>query len=87
MKEKDPWKDVERGREEDYFLKKHREWLEKKRREKSGPERTHPQEVLRCPRCSEPLVARTLKQHTVHACDACGGGWLEAKGLKELARL
>ncbi len=87
MNEKDRWKDVERGREEDYFLKKHREWLEKKRREKGAPEEALPQEVLACPRCSKPLVAGTLKQQRVHTCDACGGGWLEANALKELAGL
>jgi Zn-finger nucleic acid-binding protein len=87
MNEKDRWKDVERGREEDYFLKKHREWLEKKRGGKGPQGETPSSEALTCPRCSKPLVARTLKQQTVHACPACGGGWLEANALKELAGL
>ncbi len=87
MNEKDHWKDVERGREEDYFLKKHREWLEKKRSEKGISEVTASHTALACPRCSKPLMVRTLKQQTVHTCDACGGAWLEANALKALAGL
>ncbi len=87
MNEKDRWKDVEKGREEDYFLKKHREWLEKKRGGKATQGETSSSATLTCPRCSKPLAARTLAQQTVHTCDACGGGWLEANALKELTGL
>jgi hypothetical protein len=37
MNERDVWKDAEKGKEEDYFMKKHREWLEKKKQKKGEP--------------------------------------------------
>lgn len=85
MKKKDTWKDVEKGKEEDYFLKKHREWLEKKQRskdEKEGGNGAGPD--LPCPRCKKPLTEDASLQSIVYRCESCGGGWLDQSSLKAL---
>ena len=77
---KDPWKDVERGKEEDYFLRKHREWLEKKQgRGAAAPPA--------CPACGSALEAQDLRGVAVRRCPDCGGAWLDAEAVDALDKV
>jgi hypothetical protein len=86
MDKKDKWKDAEKGIEEDFFMKKHREWLEKNRREKAELVRRKEKtkEELLCPRCSKPLVEKEFTKSRVLTCESCRGGWLDRQNLEEL---
>jgi len=80
----DHWKEVEKGKEEDYFLKQHREWLEKKRSLKGGDKAGEGDRLLLCPRCGETLHETSQQQWVILKCPGCGGGWLDGAILKAL---
>jgi len=77
---KDPWKDVERGKEEDYFLRKHREWLEKKRGRSGGSA------VSACPSCGSGLRETVIRNLPLRRCPDCGGAWLDAAAVATLVK-
>jgi hypothetical protein len=87
MKEDEHWKEIEKGKEEDYFLRKHREWLEKKRRLKGETGAEEKAGALMCPRCVLPLHESHLKKEAILKCSGCGGGWIDAESLKSLLDL
>ena len=83
MNERDIWKDAEKGKEEDYFMKKHREWLEKKKQKKGeseGKPKTDKKEIA-CPRCEKPLSEKNILGMDLFHCGICGGGWLDQENL------
>lgn len=84
MKERDVWKDAEKGKEEDYFMKKHREWLEKRKNEKAEPDSKtrKANNELACPRCKKPLSGKKLSGINLFQCGTCEGAWLDEKNLK-----
>lgn len=86
MDKKDVWKDQEKGKEEDFFMRKHREWLEKNKREKADLDRKKQrgEEPLSCPRCKKPLEKTPTRSLTILRCHTCGGGWLDRKDVKGL---
>lgn len=84
MDQEEHWKDIEKGKEEDYFLRKHREWLEKKRGSKGDKGVGQGAEPVRCPRCSDPLEEISQRQVVVLKCPGCGGGWLDREALKTI---
>ncbi len=86
MQKKDPWEELEKGKEEDYFLKKHREWVEKRRKAKEG-QGPRADSILICPRCGEPLRERIVKEWKLHQCERCGGAWMEEEVLKRVFRI
>ncbi|MDX1764674.1 MAG: zf-TFIIB domain-containing protein, partial [bacterium] len=71
------WKEIEKGQEEDYFLRKHREWLEKKRSVKGEDQAGESKGSLLCPRCRRGLHETSQQQWVILECPECGGGWLD----------
>jgi ribosomal protein L37AE/L43A len=59
----DKLRDVERGREDDYFKRRDRELIEKARRQRLA--------AARCPQCGEALVSRERAGTTVVECPRC----------------
>jgi Zn-finger nucleic acid-binding protein len=86
MNERDIWKDAEKGKEEDYFMKKHREWLEKKKQKKDEPEGKPKKgnKAIACPRCEKPLSEKNILGMDLFHCGICGGGWLDQESLRGL---
>lgn len=80
------WKEIEKGKEEDYFLKQHREWLEKKRSLKGGDKAAESDRPLVCPRCGGALYKTSQQQFAILKCPECSGGWLDGAELKALLK-
>jgi len=81
-------RDVERGREDQFFAEQDRQLIEKLRREKEGAaeEKLRQAAHNRCPKCGTPLTNRKLHGVTVDACSACRGMWIDEGELQEIAR-
>jgi hypothetical protein len=87
MRKKDKWEEAEKGKEEDYFLKKHREWLEKKRGgEEAAPNREDSSSPS-CPCCGIALKKVPLQGGAVLYCSKCRGGWLDSELLRRYVGL
>ncbi|MBI4516092.1 MAG: zf-TFIIB domain-containing protein [Deltaproteobacteria bacterium] len=85
----DKLRDVERGREDQYFAQRDRELLDKIKQAQAGQaEDTLKQAALmRCPKCGERLAERRLHDVVVDECRACQGIWLDHGELIRVARL
>jgi hypothetical protein len=88
----DKLKDVERGREEQYFAELDRKLIEQQRaqRERGARESVEADikkaALMHCPKCGESLTQRTLHGVTVDTCPACQGMWLEKGELEAIAK-
>jgi len=87
VKKKDKWDEVEKGKEEDYFLKKHREWLEKKRGSKGEMGTEEIGLSPACPHCGASLRKVPFQGGAVLQCVKCRGGWLDAETLRRYVGL
>jgi uncharacterized protein len=84
----DKLRDVERGREDQFFAERDRQLIDKLRAEKEEGIETADREASRgrCPRCGTKLVARKVRHLEVDDCPSCRGVWLDRGGFEELAR-
>lgn len=84
----DKLRDVEHGREDEYFARRDRELLERLRSSKQGETDAALREMARqrCPKCGERLQAKALSGVTVDECPACQGMWLDRGELEEIAK-
>lgn len=75
----------ERGRalENEYFHRKEKELLEKMKA-KIGEEEAKALE-LECPKCDGKLFETEYEAITIDICDKCGGVWLDAGELAQVA--
>jgi uncharacterized protein len=84
----DKLREVEKGREDEYFTRRDRELIAKLREEKDKEtaDALRGGATMRCPRCGAQMTART--EHEVHMeeCPACGGLWLDKSDFETLAR-
>lgn len=87
MKKKDKWDEVEKGQEEDFFLRKHREWLEKKRCGTGGKTTGEEASSPSCPLCGVSLRKVPFQDGSVLQCTKCGGGWLDSETLRRYVGL
>jgi len=83
----DKLRDVERGREDQYFAQRDRELIAKLRGAQDQASEPTLREIARgrCPKCGERLRTRALHGVTVDECPSCEGMWLERGELKLLA--
>jgi hypothetical protein len=83
----DKLRDVERGREDQYFAHRDRELVEKLKRSKQAETEATLKELarMRCPKCGERLQQRTVHEITLDECPSCGGIWLDMGEFEELA--
>jgi ribosomal protein L37AE/L43A len=84
----DKLREVERGREDQYFAERDRELIKKLRQEKDEAVEAVQRETSlgRCPRCGAKLVERRVRGLAVDDCPSCGGIWLDRGEFEELAR-
>jgi uncharacterized protein len=80
-------RDVERGREDQYFAKRDRELIEKLKTAQAGQaeEALRQAAHMRCPKCGEHLHSVTLYDVAVEECPACNGIWLDRGELERIA--
>ena len=84
----DKLRDVERAREDQYFMKRDQELIEKQRQLKEKEQEPAIKQAAhhRCPKCGEVLQSRSLHEVTVDECPACGGLWFDRGEFESLAR-
>ncbi len=81
------WDERKKAQEDEYFVKKEKELIEKL---KTKQELETKQSVkaachMRCPKCGEPLKERSFQKILIDQCTGCGGIWLDAGELEEVA--
>lgn len=76
----DAWDERKKALEEEYFLRKNREALEKMKHPASPVPRAG-----QCPECGIPLEPAVFHDLSVERCPRCAGAWLSAEQLTALA--
>ena len=82
----DKLRQVERGREDQYFAERDRQLVEQLRRAKTEEVEGKLKEVahMRCPKCGEPLKERRFQKIQIDQCTGCQGIWLDAGELEQV---
>lgn len=81
------WDERKKAQEDEYFVKKEREQLAKlkAKREAETREEAKNDSLMKCPRCGESLKARSFQKIEIDQCSGCGGIWLDAGELEQVA--
>lgn len=81
------WDDRKKALEDEYFVKKERELIEKLKAKQEKQAKQPLKELchMRCPKCGEPLKERSFQKILIDQCTGCGGIWLDAGELEEVA--
>ena len=81
------WDERKKAQEDEYFVKKEREQLAKlkAKQEAAAKEAVKTTTSMRCPKCGEPLKARSFQKIEIDQCTGCGGIWLDAGELEQVA--
>jgi Zn-finger nucleic acid-binding protein len=81
------WDERKKAQEEEYFVKKEREQLAKLRAKQEAEAKAAAKEVsyMKCPKCGESLKARSFQKIEIDQCSGCGGIWLDAGELDQVA--
>jgi hypothetical protein len=81
------WDERKKAQEDEYFVKKEREQLAKlkAKRETEAKPAAQKATFMRCPKCGEALKARSFQKIEIDQCTRCGGIWLDAGELEQVA--
>lgn len=81
------WDERKKAQEDEYFVKKERELLAKLRtkQESEAKAATEKTPSMRCPKCGEPLKARSFQKIEIDQCTGCNGIWLDAGEMEQVA--
>jgi hypothetical protein len=81
------WDDRKKALEEEYFVKKERELIEKLKAKQEKQAGQALKEIchMRCPKCGEPLKERSFQKILIDQCTGCGGIWLDPGELEDVA--
>ena len=82
------WDERKKAQEEEYFVKKEREALEKLKSKQAAETKEAIKATchMRCPKCGEPLKELSFQKVTVDQCTGCHGVWLDPGELDEVAK-
>ena len=83
------WDERKKAQEDEYFVKKEREQLAKlkAKQEAEAKEAAKKSASMRCPKCGEPLKARSFQKiESTSASAATAHSWMPANSNKSLAR-
>ena len=80
----DIWAERKKALENEYFLKKEKECIERIKKE-TREELVRELSRDHCPKCGEALEPMTFRGVPLDKCPACGGVWLGPKDLQALA--
>ena len=78
----DKWDERKKAQEDEYFVRKERELLEKMK----AKQQAEVQEAakLKCPRCGTVLKESTFQKVVIDQCSDCHGVWLDAGEIEQL---
>jgi len=82
------WDEREKALEDEYFLRKEHELIERlraKRAENQERDQTKASPV-QCPKCDGALVEIAFEEVQIDRCGKCNGVWLDAEELEKLTR-
>jgi uncharacterized protein len=81
------WDERKKAQEDEYFVKKEREQLAKLKAKQEAEAREAGKKAahMRCPKCGEPLKARSFQKIEIDQCTGCSGIWLDAGELEQVA--
>jgi Zn-finger nucleic acid-binding protein len=81
------WDERKKAQEDEYFVKKEQELLAKlkAKQEAEAKEDEKKATAMRCPKCGQPLKARSFQKIEIDQCTGCGGIWLDAGELEQVA--
>jgi hypothetical protein len=83
----DKWDERKKAQEDEYFVKKEKELIERLKAKQQETQKQSIKETcrMRCPKCGEPLRERSFQKILVDQCTGCGGIWLDAGELEDVA--
>ncbi|MPZ75211.1 MAG: hypothetical protein GEU77_01670 [Deltaproteobacteria bacterium] len=81
------WDERKKAQEDEYFVKKERELLEKLKAKQEGEAKAAEQVAgqMKCPKCGQPLEARSFQKIEIDQCTGCYGIWLDAGEMEQVA--
>lgn len=81
------WDERKKAQEDEYFVKKEKELLEKLRSKQEKEAKASIQETchMRCPKCGATLKERSFQKTLIDQCEGCHGIWLDAGELEQIA--
>jgi uncharacterized protein len=81
------WDERKKAQEDEYFVKKERELLEKMRAKQEAEAKGAEKQAasMRCPKCGEALKERSFQKIAIDQCIGCNGIWLDAGELEQVA--
>jgi uncharacterized protein len=81
------WDERKKAQEDEYFVKKERELLAKLKAKEEAETKESLQKSyhMRCPKCGEPLKARSFQKIEIDQCTGCNGIWLDAGEIDQVA--
>ncbi len=77
------WDERKKAMEDEYFVKKERELLEKMRAKQAAETKTT--SSMKCPKCGQPLKERSFQKIVIDQCTGCNGIWLDSGELEQVA--
>jgi uncharacterized protein len=82
----DKWDERKKAQEDEYFVRKERELLEKMKAKQQAESQQTAQEAteLKCPRCGTVLKESTFQKVVIDQCNDCHGVWLDAGEIEQL---
>jgi uncharacterized protein len=82
----DKWDERKKAQEDEYFVRKERELLEKMKAKQQAEAQqvAKAAEELTCPRCGGVLKESTFQKVVIDQCAGCHGVWLDAGEIEQL---
>jgi len=83
----DKWEERKKAQEDEYFVKKERELLAKLKAKQEAESKVAAKNAahMTCPKCGEPLKARSFQKIEIDQCTGCNGIWLDAGEMEQVA--
>jgi uncharacterized protein len=83
----DKWDERKKAQEDEYFVKKERELLAKLKAKQEAESKAAIKNAahMTCPKCGEPLKARSFQKIEIDQCTGCNGIWLDAGEMEQVA--
>jgi len=81
------WDERKKAKEDEYFVNRERELLAKLKAKQESEAKLSSKRAcyMKCPKCGEALKERSFQKKAIDQCTGCGGIWLDAGELEQVA--